>query len=617
VNRGRSASECQSWRPERLTATFGLHLGSSLLLAIAVQAACSAVALAQDHIQDNRYVPLDQNAPVGRVGRWSGIIGKGLAGTFQSVQVTLPTTGKVTVYNGGPATGATLGAPAQFSIGVGCVYRLKISEMPEFPGVELYPSIEIFDRLHPPTGREYEFPVPIAINADEVQRAIDGGMVTKVVYLEQPQLAVTGDLTPALLNRLLPPDRNLLIEADRLGRPMILVRLGGRTPDEGRAEDGFFMPPAPLQMEQHAPRSSAADVGRAVLIDKATTFTPAVPRSETEQAIGLRLAERRGLVRPTLPRPYGSLEPAMPPWEIYPDEYLLDGGDRGLPVHETSAQREGLDSEDAVAEFVDSTGRPHILPTNRVAIYSPRFGNVGTSTGIESGTTITTLISAVDARRQEGLRSRTAVSDHEQRLPSQSMRVRSRADGFENQQREAGAHQTTLLSQNFDLSGTIEDVQNIKAPEMRQALRAKIAKARQAAITWSRNEYPVITASLSAVHQITVKFVAAEMVGVEDRRKPGRLEIVKLADRQTAAPGEVVTFRIEYENIGDLPLTDVKVIDNLTPRLGYVADTGASSRAANLEVTDNGEGSAILTWKLSEPLPGKSKGWVTFKATVR
>ena len=55
-----------------------------------------------------------------------------------------------------------------------------------------------------------------------------GRMTTKVVYLEQPQLAVTGDLTQAMLNRVLPADRNLLIEADRVGRPMVLVRIGGR-----------------------------------------------------------------------------------------------------------------------------------------------------------------------------------------------------------------------------------------------------------------------------------------------------------------------------------------------------------------------------------------------------
>ena len=595
----------------------GWRLASSLLLAVAVQTACSAPSLAQEHIEDGRYVPLDQNAPVGRVGRWTGIIGKGLAGSFQSVRVTVPTSGQVTVYNGGPQTGVTLAAPAQFSIGVGCAYRLKIAGMPEFPGVELFPSIEIFDRLHPPPGREYDFPVPIAITTDEIQKAIDGGMVTKVVYLEQPQLAVTGDLAPALLNRVLPPDRNLLIEADRLGRPMILLRLGGRIPDEGHPDDGFFMPPAPLQIEQHPAKPSAADVGRTVLVDKATIFTPAVPRSETEQEIALGLAQRRGLGRPTSPRPVGLLEPALPPWEIYPDEYLLDGGDRALPVHETPSHREGLDTEDAVAEYRDSKGRPHIVPTNRVAIYSPRFGNVGTTSGIEAGITVTGSLAAVDLRRGEGLKNRAVISDHEQRMPLESVRTRSRADGFENQQREAAAHQATLLSQNLDLAGTIEDVQNLKAPEMRQALRAKIARMRQNAIAWSRNEYPMIRATVAGAQEVTIKYAPSEIVGIDDRRKPGRIEIVKLADRQTALPGEIVTFRIEYENAGDLPLTDVTIVDNLTPRLDYVGETGVSSRPAIFGATDNGEGSVILSWKLNEALPGKARGFVTFKARVR
>ncbi len=595
----------------------GWRLGSTLLLAAVLQTCTIAVSIAQEHVDNNRYVPIDQYAPVGRVGRWTGIVGKGLGGILQSVQVSLPSTGKVTVFNGGPQTGVPLLAPAQFRIGVGYAYRLKISDLPEFPGVELYPTIEIFDRLHPPLGREAEFPVPIALSTDDIQKAIDGRMTTKVVYLEQPQLAVVGDLAPAMLNRQLPPDRNLLIEADRLGRPMVLLRLGGRIPDEQHLEEGFFLPPAPLSMEQHAARNPAPDVGRAVLIDKATVFTPAVPRSESEERISLGLAQRRGLGSPTQPRPYGSLEPAMPPWELWPDEYLLDGGDRAMPVHETPAHREGLDSEDAVAEYVDSKGHAHIVPTNRVAIYSPRFGNVATATGLESGITVTSSLAAVDTRRGEGLRNRTAVSDHEQRLPLESMRTRSRADGFENQQREAAADQATLLSQNLDLAGTIEDVQNLKAPEMRQALAAKIAKMRQNAIRWTRDEFPVIRATVAGAQQVTVKFVASEIVGIDDRRKPGRIEIVKLADRQTALPGETVTFRIEYENIGDLPLTEVSIVDNLTPRLGYLPETGVSSRPAVFGIADNGEGSVILSWKLNEALPGKSKGWVTFKAKVR
>jgi uncharacterized repeat protein (TIGR01451 family) len=567
--------------------------------------------------QEGRYVPFDQNAPVGRIGLWVGQVGKGLSGVLQPVQVVLPTKGSVTVFNGGPETAVNLGAPAEFNVGIGFVYRLKIAGMPEFPGVELYPTIEMIDRLHPPQGRAQEFPIPIQFTADEIEAAISGRLVTKVVYLEQPQLAVTGDLTQAMLNRFLPPDRNLLVEADRAGRPMILVRLGGRTPDGSPADAEFFARPAPFKMAELRTRPSEADSGHSVIVDKATTFTPAVPRSEIENSDVARRAGRRGMSHELPPRPYFTLEPPAPPWELYPDEYLLDGGDRNFPVHETPGHREGLDTEDAVAEFVDQAGNHHVLPTNRVAIYSPRFGIVGTQMGLEAGVNVARLASAVDLARGEGLRNRTSTVNQAQRMPSLSVRVRTRASGMDTQARGLGVHQQLVLSENRELAGSIEGVQNVGAPEMRNAERARISRERQAAIAWTRDEFPVIAASLQGAQQVVVKFNVNELVGVEDRRKPGRLEIVKLADRQTALPGEFVNFRIEYENVGDRELTEVRIIDNLTPRLEYVADSASSSRAAVLDISDNGEGSVILTWSLKEPLKGKTKGVVAFKARVR
>lgn len=590
---------------------------SSLLTAALVGALLLGLRPTPSIAQEGRYVPFDQNAPVGRIGLWVGQIGKGLGGVLQPVQIGLPSKGTVTVYNGGRDTGINLGAPAQFSVGVGFAYRLRIGGMPEFPGVELYPTVEMIDRLHPPPGRLQDFPIPIRFTVDEIESALGGRLVTKVVYLEQPQLAVTGDLSQAMLSRFLPPDRNLLIEADRAGRPMILVRLGGRTPDDSLPDSTFFEPPAPLQLAEMQSHPSAADSGRTVVLDKATTFTPAVPRSEVEDTDAIRRAGRRGLSRPTPPRPYFALEPPAPPWELYPDEYLLDGGDRNLPVHETPVHREGLDTEDAVAEYADQAGNRHILPTNRVAIYSPRFGYVGTQLGLEAGVTVAGAASAVDLRRGEGLRNRVLSVNQSQRTPSVSVRVRSRASGFDTEAGQMDVHQQTGLGENLELAKTIEGVQNQVAPEMRQSQRARIQRERQAAIAWSRREFPVIAASLQGAQQIVVKFVAEELVGVEDRRKPGRLEIVKLADKQTALPGEIVSFRIEYENIGDRELNDVRIIDNLTPRLEYVADSGSANPPAALEVVDNDEGSVILTWSLKAPLKGKTKGAVTFKARVR
>ena len=69
------------------------------------------------------------------------------------------------------------------------LYRFRISDLPELPGAELYPTIELIDRLHPPCGRELEFPVPVAFTQEELQAALAGRLVTKVVYIERPQQA--------------------------------------------------------------------------------------------------------------------------------------------------------------------------------------------------------------------------------------------------------------------------------------------------------------------------------------------------------------------------------------------------------------------------------------------
>jgi hypothetical protein len=142
---------------------------------------------------------------------------------------------------------------------VGPVYRLRLSDMPDFPGVELYPSIEMIDKLHPPAGREAEFPVVIPFTEEELISAAEGRLVTKVIYLEQPNRA---SLQPAGKGKAVPPVRvssrdNPLEVADIHGRPLAIVRVGGRVPDTNRPEPGFFGSGYPVMMiERPAPKEA-------------------------------------------------------------------------------------------------------------------------------------------------------------------------------------------------------------------------------------------------------------------------------------------------------------------------------------------------------------------------
>src|SRR5436190_10772881 len=206
-----------------------------------------------------RYFPLNQSTPPGVAGKWSGTQ-RGFIPAMQYVRVELPDstgqtgstrqtgTGEVAFYTGPQGENSAVAAPAVAALRVGSVYRLKISGMPDYPGAELYPTVELIDRLHPPRGREVEFAIPIVLTAEEIEMALEGRLVTKVIYLEQPDRAAPVRNTNAARNRLTDPRENLLAVADEAGRPMVIVRVGGRLPDAGDLETGFFGFGDPVQV---------------------------------------------------------------------------------------------------------------------------------------------------------------------------------------------------------------------------------------------------------------------------------------------------------------------------------------------------------------------------------
>jgi hypothetical protein len=219
--------------------------GRTIFFIFTLLAAADDFARAQNPPFDRLYFPLNQTTPPGVAGYWKSVYDPPSLG-FQPLRVELPTTGDVTVFAGAPMQAVKQSAPAQMSVAVGHTYRLRISHMPEFPGIELFPSIEVLDRLHPPASRADEFPVPIEFTYDEIQFAVEGRLVTKVVYLEQPQLASLDEVQKPLSVLTIPMSRNLLAEADRFGRPLAIIRLGGRLPDAHRPDPAFFGTGGPL-----------------------------------------------------------------------------------------------------------------------------------------------------------------------------------------------------------------------------------------------------------------------------------------------------------------------------------------------------------------------------------
>ena len=133
-------------------------------------------------------------------------------------------------------------APLTLGLKLAPVYRFKVMGLPGNESAEIYPSIEVIDRLHPPAGQEAKFPIPIEITAEDLRLALGGQFVTRVIYVEDPDQALPfvsePDKTPWFDAG---KKANALEEADRLGRPVAILRIGGRQPDPVRGPDPQFL----------------------------------------------------------------------------------------------------------------------------------------------------------------------------------------------------------------------------------------------------------------------------------------------------------------------------------------------------------------------------------------
>lgn len=303
--------------------------------------------------------------------------------------------------------------------------------------------------------------------------------------------------------------------------------------------------------------------------------------------------------------------------QINTDEYLCDGGDRGLPVHYDNTYRNGLNTEDTVGEWTSPAGKHHVTPSNKTCVYAPRFGEVRSFSVPVGGTKVDMLVSANEFQRGAGLNARTHIDMEVQETRINSARVRTRASGILVENAASGYGQVVSAALNLRDVPPVVGTAFLTRGVLTRGEEAYIADSIRAAGNWTRAQFPIITATDVSSQEVRAEFRAAEIIGLEDMNKPGHLRIVKLADRTTAKTGEVVTFTIRYDNLGDKPIHHVKIVDNLTPRLELVEESGTSDRPGRLDIEPNGEGSYVLTFVIDGTLEGKTGGTVSFKARVK
>lgn len=303
----------------------------------------------------------------------------------------------------------------------------------------------------------------------------------------------------------------------------------------------------------------------------------------------------------------------------FPDEYLCDGGDRDFPVHYDATSRLGLDTEDTVAEYSEHTGQNRVQAANRVCVYAPRFAAVRTVSLPHEDHTIDDVAGLGGTTGSTGMHSKLGITAQTKRDGVGNVRVRSRASGLEMEMVPDAVETLAAPAIHDKLLNTFQDLAFVRTGAFEQTDAARLQLGLQSALAWSREQNPIIVAKLDVPTEGLQTVTSSCLTVVDDRPsdQPGKLRVVKLADKKSAEAGDVITFTIRYDNEGPREVHHVRIVDNLTPRLEYVADSATSDRAGRLLTEDNGEGSLVLVWELDDTLPAKTGGIVTFQCRVR
>jgi hypothetical protein len=169
---------------------------------------------------------------------------------------------KVYWYNKGPDGKESystfpIEVPGRYNFLQAAVYRLKLTNIPGAPGVEIYPTLEVV----PANPKTAEFlahsSVPISFTPEDFKQIAAGNYVVKVIYLPDPQFQELAFIGPGeIISTQLEPGADPIEEARRRGNILLVIRMGNmdqQAPNTPRIDDPGaagppppgFMPPGP------------------------------------------------------------------------------------------------------------------------------------------------------------------------------------------------------------------------------------------------------------------------------------------------------------------------------------------------------------------------------------
>ena len=213
-----------------------LAIAALCILALATTGTAQAQSLYRP-LPTNNHALLRDDMPPGAIGAIQLERKPELRGLWQAVEIRGP---KGMHVNMADVDGfaSDLPEPARVAVMIGSVYRMRITGVPNEPDLELFPTLEVIDRTHPPAEREHRFPIPIELDEDDLMDAARGELVVRVIYVEDNQNAEPVD-TSGLPQRVtdIQTNQDALRTADQFGRPVAILRIGSRVPNIADGQD--------------------------------------------------------------------------------------------------------------------------------------------------------------------------------------------------------------------------------------------------------------------------------------------------------------------------------------------------------------------------------------------
>jgi|GEM_PF-482824 len=545
---------------------------------------------------------------------------------------------------------------------IGPIYQVRIKGEFRTKTFDLFPTLEMVSCLNPPAELQLRFPVLVAISEDDIEQALAGRLVTKVIYVENPETALpyrqlcNGHQAFFDVTDLEDPIKT----ASRLGRPIAILRLGTRQPSD---EEMSYGSATAIPLTVFPPQAARELDKRVWLVSYNTAAEEAKRKSETPSVTkpaAFRLSPPAASVSPQLQDPAApvfqnreglSLIDAPPPATVVPqpqaggvwssdpcnlcpppqtvgaapgqqnfhrDEFLFDGGDKNFQVTvDQDWNVNGLDIEDTVGTFDTAEGNRHVVPSNRVAIYAPRFAAVRKIAKLSTESQPTRLARFEDTVELESTRGKDVSSTTLQQLQPQSNRAQLRARGFTERTRGLTADNVDQPQRAEERTRSSNYSQHTRYRGYANSEGARQELAAVAARSWEDNLGLQVVANRRQAVITRDATKAHELVTIKTDDGESQLRILKQASTIAAKCGEEIEFTISFENIGARRISNVTIIDNLTTRLEYVPDSANCSVEADFSSERNPADSLVLRWEIKQPLDVGQSGMIRFRCRVR